>query len=77
MYCNEGSSVLEVVEAFGRACGKPVPYQVGPRRPGDAVTCYADPGRANRELGWQAVRDMDEMCRDTWKWQSQNPNGYD
>ena len=70
-------SVLEVVNAFGEACGRPVPYKIGPRRPGDAVICYADPSLANRELNWAAEFDLQDMCRDTWKWQSLNPNGYE
>jgi len=73
----KGSSVLDVVKAFGTACGKPIPYIIGPRRPGDAVTVFADPSRANRDLHWIAEHDLDDMCRDTWKWQSQNPNGYE
>lgn len=72
-----GSSVHEVREAFERACGQAIPFEVIGRRPGDVACCYADPGRAERELGWRAVRDLDAMCRDTWRWQSENPNGYD
>jgi UDP-glucose 4-epimerase len=71
-----GQSVLEVVAAFERAAGKPIPYRLAPRRPGDAAECWADPTRAERELGWRATRDLDEMCRDTWRWQSRNPTGY-
>ena len=72
----KGSSVLEVVHAFEKACGKPIPYQIAPRRPGDAVFCYADPSLAQRELQWRAEHDLDEMCADVWRWQSNNPEGY-
>lgn len=72
----KGSSVLDVVHAFERACGRPVPYQVAPRRPGDAAQCFADPARARELLGWQARRGLDEMCADSWRWQSGNPTGY-
>jgi UDP-glucose 4-epimerase len=72
-----GSSVLEVLHAFERASGKKIPYQFAPRRHGDAVTCYADPSKAGRELGWEAYRSLDVMCADVWRWQSQNPNGYE
>lgn len=71
-----GYSVLEVVEAFGRAVGRPIPYRIVARRPGDAAECWADPSLAKKELGWVAQRDLDEMCADVWRWQSQNPNGY-
>ncbi len=71
-----GSSVLEAVKAFERASGRKIPYEVLPRRPGDAAICYCDPGRAERALGWKAERDLDAMCRDAWRWQSQNPNGF-
>jgi len=72
-----GHSVLEMLHAFERACGRPLPYVVAPRRPGDVASCWADPARAGRELGWRAGRGLDEMCRDAWRWQSANPNGYD
>jgi UDP-glucose 4-epimerase len=72
-----GYSVHEVVAAFERACGHKIPYQVVERRPGDVATSYADPAKARRELGWQARRGIDEMCADAWRWQSQNPKGYD
>jgi UDP-glucose 4-epimerase len=72
----KGSSVLEVVKAFERACGKPIPCKVAPRRPGDAVMCYADPTLAEKELSWKAIRDLDEMCSDVWRWQSNNPDGF-
>lgn len=71
-----GYSVLEMVRAFEEASGKPVPYRVAPRRPGDIATCYADPAKAERELGWKARRSLDEMMRDAWRWQSTNPDGY-
>ena len=71
-----GYSVLEMVEAFGRACGRPVPYEVVARRPGDVALCYADPQAACELLGWRAVHDLDAMCRDAWRWQQQNPGGY-
>ncbi|HEX2540030.1 MAG TPA: UDP-glucose 4-epimerase GalE [Caldimonas sp.] len=72
-----GSSVLELVRAFERASGRPVPYDIAPRRPGDVASCYADPSLAERLLGWRATRDLDAMCADTWRWQTANPNGYD
>jgi UDP-glucose 4-epimerase len=72
-----GSSVHEVRKAFERACGQKIPFEVTGRRPGDIACCYADPGLAERELGWRAERDLDAMCRDCWRWQSQNPNGFD
>ena len=72
----QGYSVLEMVRAFEAASGKPVPYRVAPRRPGDIATCYADPTKAERELGWKARRGLDEMMRDAWRWQSMNPDGY-
>jgi len=71
-----GYSVLEMVAAFERASGREVPYRIGPRRNGDVAACYADPSRARVELGWTAVRDLDAMCADTWRWQVGNPAGY-
>lgn len=71
-----GYSVLEMVKAFEKASGKNIPYRITARRPGDIAACYADPSKAKREMGWSAVRDIDEMCADTWRWQSANPNGY-
>ena len=65
-----------MLAAFSRAVGRDLPYQVAPRRPGDIAASYADPSRANRELGWQATRTVDDMCADTWRWQSGNPEGY-
>jgi len=72
-----GYSVLEVVQAFSQACGKPIPYRIVGRRPGDLPVSYSDPSKAERELGWKAVRGLAEMCTDSWRWQSLNPNGYD
>ena len=71
-----GNSVLEMVNAFEKASGKKIPYQIVDRRPGDAAECYADPSLALKELGWKTTRGIDEMCADTWRWQSNNPNGY-
>ena len=71
-----GSSVLEIVRAFEAASGQKVPYTIKPRRAGDIAECYADPAKAAAELGWQAARSLDDMMRDSWRWQSQNPNGY-
>jgi UDP-glucose 4-epimerase len=72
-----GSSVLDVVKAFEKACGKKIPYEIKPRRAGDIATCYADSKKAYEELGWKAEKDMDDMCADSWRWQSMNPNGYE
>lgn len=71
-----GYSVLDMVKAFSKACGKEIPYEIKPRRAGDIAMCYADPAKALKVLGWKAERGLDEMCADTWRWQSQNPNGY-
>ncbi|MGF1748304.1 MULTISPECIES: UDP-glucose 4-epimerase GalE [Vibrio] len=71
-----GYSVLDMVEAFSQASGKDVPYKVVDRRPGDIAECWADPSKANRDLGWKAVRTLKDMSEDGWKWQSMNPNGY-
>ena len=71
-----GYSVLQIVAAMEKACGKKIPYEIKPRREGDIAACYADPSKAKEELGWIAERDLDEMCEDSWRWQSQNPNGY-
>ena len=71
-----GYSVLQVVKAFEKASGRPVPFAFKPRRPGDVAECWADPARAAEELGWKAVRGIDEMCRDAWNWQRKNPYGY-
>lgn len=72
----KGFSVLQMIEAFSKACGKPIPYVIKPRRPGDIAECYADASLAKKELGWEAERGIDEMCEDSWRWQSNNPNGY-
>lgn len=72
----QGYSVLEMVKAFEKASGKPVPYEIVPRRPGDIAECYADPAFAEERLGWKAERGIDDMCRDAWRWQQQNPTGY-
>ena len=71
-----GYSVLDVIHAFERACGRKLPYTVKPRRAGDIAACYADAGKAKRELHWQAQRGLDDMCASLWNWQSKNPNGY-
>ena len=71
-----GYSVLDMVKAFEKASQKAVPYQIVERRPGDIATCFADPSYAYEQLGWKATRGIDEMCEDSWRWQSQNPNGY-
>jgi UDP-glucose 4-epimerase len=71
-----GYSVLEVIAAFEQASGRKIPYKFVERRPGDIATCYADPSKARAELGWQATRDLIEMCTDAWRWQSDNPRGY-
>ena len=72
----KGCSVLEVVHAFEQASGVTIPYVIDPRRPGDLASYYSDPGKANRELGWHAEYDLLDMCRDSWNWQSKNPDGY-
>jgi UDP-glucose 4-epimerase len=71
-----GTSVLEMLHAFERAVGRALPFEVVGRRPGDIAASYADPARANAELGWTAIHTIDDMCADAWRWQSQNPNGY-
>ena len=73
----KGTSVLELVNAFIKTTGQPVPYSIAPRRPGDIASCYASSDKAKQLLGWQAEFDIERMCTDTWRWQSQNPNGYD
>ena len=73
----KGTSVLELVNAFIKTTGQPVPYSIAPRRPGDIASCYASSDKAKHLLGWQAQFDIERMCADTWRWQSQNPNGYD
>lgn len=71
-----GISVLEIIEKFRAVSGQPIPYRIAPRRPGDIATCYADPTKAQNELGWHCERDLDSMIYDTWNWQKQNPKGY-
>lgn len=71
-----GVSVLEVIEAFSVACRQNIPYEIKPRRDGDIAACYADSSKAEKELGWKAEFDIKKACEDTWRWQSQNPNGY-
>ena len=71
-----GYSVLDVVKAFEKASGVKINYKIVDRRPGDIAVCYSDPSKAYAELGWKAERGIDEMCADSWRWQSQNPNGY-
>ena len=72
----KGYSVIDMVKAFERASGEDIPYKIVDRRPGDIATCYADPAYAEKKLGWKAECELDEMCEDTWRWQSQNPDGY-
>jgi UDP-glucose 4-epimerase len=71
-----GYSVLDVVAAFEKACGRRIPYNIVARRSGDVAVCYAEPSKARAELNWEAVKDIDTMCADVWRWQSDNPNGY-
>ena len=71
-----GYSVLDMVRAFEKATGKTVPYKIAPRRPGDVATVFCDPTKAERELGWRADHTLEDMCRDSWIWQSKNPNGF-
>ena len=72
----KGYSVLEVLHAFEKACGKQIPYVIDPRRPGDIAECYADPTKAKNELGWVAQYGIEDMCADSWNWQKKNPDGY-
>ncbi len=72
-----GYSVLEVVRSFAKATGKDIPYVITERRPGDIAECYADPSKAFRELGWKAEKSLEEMCKDSWRWQKNNPHGYE
>ena len=73
----KGSSVLEMVDAFAQACGKPIPYDLQPRRPGDIAECWASTAKAEADLNWKATRTLQDMTTDSWRWQSNNPNGYD
>jgi len=72
----QGFSVMQLVKAFEKATGKPIPYKICPRRAGDIAAGYADPKLAEEELGWKATRGIDDMCTDMWRWQSMNPKGY-
>ncbi len=72
-----GYSVVEMAKAFEQASGRPVPYRFAPRRAGDIAQCWADPGKAERELGWKATRGLEAMCEDAWRWQSMNPHGFE
>lgn len=72
----KGTSVLEIIHAFEKAAGREIPYEITERRPGDVGACYADPAKANSELEWHAEKSIEDACRDSWKWQEQNPNGY-
>ncbi len=72
-----GYSVLDLVHAFEKASGVTIPYVIAPRRAGDIATCYSDPSKAERMLGWKAVHGIDDMCRDSWRWQSNNPRGFE
>jgi UDP-glucose 4-epimerase len=68
---------MEVIEAFSKAAGRDIPFEVVGRRPGDIAESYADPSKANRELNWRAELGIERMCEDTWRWQSMNPEGYE
>ena len=71
-----GYSVLDVLHAYEKACGKTLKYEIKPRRDGDVAVCYSDSAKAKKELGWVAEKGIEEMCADSWKWQSMNPDGY-
>ena len=71
-----GYSVLDMIKALGKACGKELPYQIEARRPGDIDACYADPAKAKAEIGFEAKKNLEDMCADTWRWQQNNPNGF-
>lgn len=71
-----GTSVLEIIKAFSKACGRDLPYEIKPRRAGDIAACYADCSKAECELGWRAELSIEQACADSWRWQSQNPNGF-
>lgn len=72
-----GYSVLDIVKTFEKVNDIEIPFVIAPRRPGDLAVCYSDPTKAEKELGWKAERNLEDMCRDTWRWQKTNPNGYD
>lgn len=67
---------MQMIEAFSKASGREIPYEIVERRPGDVAACYADVRMAKKLLGWEAKRSLEDMCRDTWRWQSLHPNGY-
>ncbi len=71
-----GYSVLDIIKAFNKACGRELPYVIDPRRPGDIAQCYSDPEKAFKVLGWKAEKTLEDMCNDSWNWQSKNPDGY-
>ena len=71
-----GYSVLQLIEAFSKASGVEIPYEIVGRRQGDVAECYSDPSKANKELNWKAEKGIDDMCKDSWRWQSKNPKGY-
>ncbi|EKO3722722.1 UDP-glucose 4-epimerase GalE, partial [Vibrio metschnikovii] len=73
----QGNSVLDMIAAFSKTVGKPIPYQIQPRRAGDIAECWADPSYAEQVLDWKATRSLETMVEDTWRWQSKNPNGYE
>lgn len=72
----KGLSVLEMINAFEKASGRKINYEIVERREGDVASSFADPSLAKKELGWSAIRNIDDMCKDTWKWQNNNPNGF-
>ena len=72
-----GYSVLDIIHNFEKACGRKLPYEVTARRPGDIAECYADCSKAKKELGWEAQYTLKDMCEDSWRWQKNNPNGYE
>lgn len=72
----KGTSVLELISAFSKACGHDIPYEIVDRRPGDVASCYASAAKAEQEIGWKAEKTIEQACKDSWQWQSQNPNGY-
>lgn len=71
-----GYSVLDIVKAFSKACGRDIPYEIAPRRDGDIAACYASTEKAEKELGWKAQKGLNEMCEDSWRWQKNNPQGF-
>lgn len=73
----QGYSVLDLARAYGKACGREIPVMFAPRRPGDVAACFADPRHAHDTMGWKAARGLDQMCVDSWRWQSTNPNGFE